>query len=416
LIYEIKKSRVTGRVAVSGAKNSYLRLLAASILTSENIKLLNAPSKISDGIVHLKMLEELGKEYEFIDDDSLVITENNALKTTLDWDERSIRNTLLILGALTTRFGNATVPLPGGCKLGERKYDLHIYLLEQLGATVTDKDGILSAEAKEGLKGADIHLPIRSTGATENSILCGTLARGKTTVWNPHIRPEIMDLISMLNKMGAKIEVFGQERIEIEGVKSLHGCEHVVIPDNMEALTWLIASVISDGDVQIDNFPFEDLEVPLIFLKESGAIVYKNGSSAIVRGGIPYPLEISTGPYPGINSDMQPILAVYGAMANGETRIIDLRFPGRYQYAEELGKMGMNYTIKDNLLVIKGGNDFKGTEVTALDLRAGAALSLAALVADGPTKIHNAQQIERGYNNFVNKFKSLGGIIRVENE
>ena len=224
-----------------------------------------------------------------------------------------------------------------------------------------------------------------------------------------------MDLITMLRNMGAKIEVFGQERIEIIGVEKLKGCDHVVIPDNMEALTWLIAAVITDGDLQIDNFPFEHLDVPLIYLKESGVSIFRNGSSAIIRGGTPYPLEISTGPYPGINSDMQPILAVYGAVANGETRIIDLRFPGRYQYAEELEKMGLEYKIRDNMLIINGGNSFTGADVSAIDLRAGAALTLTALIANGATKIHNAEQIERGYNRFYQKFRSLGGNIeRIE--
>ena len=415
MIYSIQKSVISGKVTVSGAKNSYLRLLAASILTDGDVVLYNAPTEISDGKVHLEMLKMLGKECTKIDENSIKISEPNQFKTDLIWKGRSIRNTLLILGALTTRFGSGKVPLPGGCKLGERKYDLHTYLLERLGAKVIDDGECLRTEAENGLIGTDIYLPIRSTGATENSIICGTLAKGKTTVWNPHVRPEIMDLIRMLNNMGAKIEVFGQERIEIFGVEKLKGCDHPVIPDNMEALTWLIAAVITDGDLQIDNFPFEHLDVPLIYLKESGASIFRNGSSAIIRGGTPYPLEISTGPYPGINSDMQPILAVYGAVANGETRIIDLRFPGRYQYAEELEKMGLEYKIRDNMLIISGGNSFTGADVSAIDLRAGAALTLTALIANGTTKIHNAEQIERGYNRFYQKFRSLGGNIeRIE--
>ena len=414
MIYSIKKSRIEGRVNISGAKNSYLRLLAASILTDEEVQLQNAPTEILDGKVHIEMLKKLGKSVDNSSDNQVLIKEDINLETILDWNDRSIRNTLLILGALTARFGHGRVPLPGGCRLGERKYDLHVYLLKQFGAKVIDDGEFLEASSKQGLIGTDIRLPIRSTGATENSILCGSLAKGKTTVWNPHIRPEIVDLINMLNKMGAKIQVFGQERIEIQGVKHLKGCTHTVIPDNLEALTWLIGSVITNGDLQINNFPFEHLDIPLIFLKESGAKFYRNGKSVIVRGGTAYPLEISTGPYPGINSDMQPILAVYGSMANGETKIIDLRFPGRYQYAEELEKMGLKYRVKDNLLIIDGGHSFKGADVSALDLRAGAALALTALVADGTTRIHNAEQIERGYNNFVSKFKLLGGNIEVE--
>ena len=228
---------------------------------------------------------------------------------------------MLILGALTARFGEGKVPLPGGCKLGERKYDLHVMLLERLGAEVWEEDDFLCAKAKDGrLKGNTIHLPMRSTGATENSIIAASLAEGSTVLWNPHIRPEIMDLIDMLSKMGAKIQVFGQQRIEIVGVSKLSGVVHSVIPDNMEALTWAIGSVITNGDVEIENFPVDHLEVPLIFLKESGFKWYKGKDSVIVKGGTPYPIEISTGPYPGINSDMQPILAVYGAMSKGESK------------------------------------------------------------------------------------------------
>ncbi len=414
--YHIEQSTLEGTVEVSGAKNSYLRLLAASLLTSSDVTLHNCPTQIRDGVVHLEMNKKLGKRYNISDDTSTVqITEETRPDSVLKWEDRSIRNTLLILGALTARTGKGSVPLPGGCDIGEgRPYDFHVYLLEQLGADVTDTGDRLSAEASNGLVGADIHLPVRSTGATENSILCGTLAKGKTTVWNPHIRPEIIDLIDMLEKMGATIEVFGQERIEIQGVDELGGCEHTVIPDNLEALTWLVGSAITDGDIQIENFPFEDLSVPLKFLSESGAKIYHHEDSAIVRNSTPYPLEISTGPYPGINSDMQPILAVYGAMANGQTKIVDLRFPGRYEYAQELERMGLNYEIEDNLLVINGGEPFTGTDVVALDLRAGAALALAASVADDTTTIQNAEQIERGYNQFVSKFASLGGNITVD--
>ncbi|WP_192085434.1 UDP-N-acetylglucosamine 1-carboxyvinyltransferase [Algoriphagus sp. Y33] len=408
-ILKVTKGTLQGKVKVSGAKNSSLRLLAASILTDENIELYNFPNGLLDVQVHLEMLKVLGKEY-YSNEDYVKISESDANTTTvLDWKERSIRNTLLILGALTARFGEGKVPLPGGCKLGERKYDLHVMLLERLGAEVWEEDEFLCAKAKDGrLKGNSIHLPMRSTGATENSIIAASLAEGSTVLWNPHIRPEIMDLIDMLSKMGAKIKVFGQQRIEIEGVRKLSGVVHSVIPDNMEALTWAIGSVITNGDVEIENFPIDHLEVPLIFLKESGFRWYKGTDSVIVKGGTPYPIEISTGPYPGINSDMQPILAVYGAMSKGESKIVDLRFPGRYGYAEELNKMGMQYSIEGDLLVINGGNPLAGAEVKALDLRAGIALLLAGLTAEGETIIENSWQIHRGYENLFEKLKNLG--------
>lgn len=418
MIYKLQKSQLQGKVKLSGAKNSVLRLLAASLLTDQNVILHNCPTKLKDVEIHCGMLEVLGKKCSFpsSEKETLSISETNDIQLDLEWNDRSIRNTLLILGALLTRAGYGSVPLPGGCKLGERKYDLHVMLMEALGAQVWEDDERLYAKApSSGLKGTDIHLRIRSTGATENAIICGTLAEGKTTVWNPHIRPEIIDLIKMLNSMGADIKVFGQERIEIQGVPSLSGCEHTVIPDNMEALTWLIGAAITDGDVEIYDFPYQHLEIPLIHLRESGARFFYNENQKIliVRGGAVYPLEISTGPYPGINSDMQPLMAVYAAIANGKSKIIDLRFPGRYQYAEQLSKMGFDYQTNSNILEINGGRSLSGATVNALDLRAGAALALAALVADGSTTIQNAWQIERGYNDFPDKLRRLNGKIEV---
>ncbi len=401
----IRKSRLAGKVKVSGAKNSALRLLAASLLTDSKIELVNFPGNLLDVQVHLKMLKVLGKEYDF-SDDKVILTETST-NQKLVWNDRSIRNTLLILGALTTRFGEGKVPLPGGCKLGERKYDLHVMLLEKLGATVWEEDDYLCAKSNGRLIGADIFLPFRSTGATENAIICGSLAKGETVVWNPHIRPEILDLIGMLRSMGAKIQVFGQKCIVINGVDKLLGARHRVISDNMEALTWAIGSVITNGDVEIENFPFEHLEVPLIFLRESGMKFYKGDNSLIVKGGVPYPIEISTGPYPGINSDMQPLFAVYGACSKGMSKIIDLRFPGRYGYADELAKMGMHKNINGDMLEIQGGDKLNGALVKALDLRAGMALVLAGLVADGETIIQDSWQISRGYENFEEKLKNL---------
>ena len=395
---KVSKSRLKGTVKVSGAKNSALRLLAASILTNQTLKLSNFPNNLFDIKVHLDMLKVLGKEYS-ADGDVVHIRETITQPVTdLKWDGRSIRNTLLILGALVTRFGQGRVPLPGGCKLGERKYNLHVMLLENLGAKVWEEEGFLCAKVPDGrLKGADIYLPIRSTGATENSILCASLAKGTTTVWNPHVRPEILDLISMLKKMGAKIQVYGQKCIVIEGVSELKGTDHQVVADNMEALTWAIGSVITGGDVEIENFPFE----------QSGMSFYRGDHRLIVRGGRPYPIEISTGPYPGINSDMQPLFAIYGAMSKGKSTIIDLRFPGRYAYAEELAKMGVHYQVSDSFLLIEGGHPLRGAQVKALDLRAGISLLLAGLTAEEETTIEDAWQIGRGYENLHEKLRGL---------
>lgn len=410
-------SRLIGEVRVSGAKNSSLRLLAASLLTSAPVRLKNYPSTLLDACLHVEMLEALGKNCSLINANEIEITELRTPPSELSWNKRSIRNTLLILGALVSRTGKGKVPLPGGCQLGDRKYDIHVMVLESLGAKVWEENSYLCAEIPnhKKLKGTDIFLPIRSTGATENSIIAACLAEGTTRIWGPHIRPEIHDLIKFLRSLGAKIDVHGQESIFVEGVNELGGNSHEIIADNVEALTWLIGSAITDGDVEIIDFPFEHLEVPLIHLRESGVRFYRSENRLIVRGSKCYPIDISTGPYPGINSDMQPLFAVLGAMAKGESRIIDLRFPGRYTYAEELAKMGVNYEIKENLLLIQGGNNLQGTEVKALDLRAGAALMIAGFIANTPTTITHAWQISRGYDQLDKKLSQLGAIALFKN-
>lgn len=411
----IHPSRLVGKVRVSGAKNSALRLLAASLLTSDEVRLTNYPSSLLDARLHVQMLEQMGKRCSVNNEDEIIIVEADTLSSELIWDKRSIRNTLLILGALLARTGKGKVPLPGGCKLGNRKYDIHIMLLEALGARIWEEDQYLCAEVRHGkrLRGADIYLPLRSTGATENSIIAGCLAEGTTRIWGPHIRPEILDLIAFLRSLGAKIQVRGQESIIINGVSKLGGTAHQVIPDNVEALTWLVGAAVTDGDVEILDFPFEHLEVPLIHLRESGVQFYRMGNRLIVRGSSCYPVDISTGPYPGINSDMQPLFAVLGAVASGESRIVDLRFPGRYAYAEELKKMGVSYQIQDNLLIIEGGKSLCGATVTAIDLRAGAALMVAGFGSNGITTIENAWQIQRGYDRLEKKLSQLGAEVYV---
>lgn len=402
-------TRLEGSVTLCGAKNSALRLLAASLLTAEKVELSNYPGELLDAEVHVDMLRALGKEVVEPSAHRITITEKSGPPDRLDWAGRSIRNTLLILGALVARRGGGAVPLPGGCKLGERKYDLHVMLLERLGARVWEEGEYLCAEAPGGLVGADIYLPLRSTGATENAIISGSLARGVTRIWNPHIRPEILDLCAMLRQMGVGIRVFGQEHIEISGREGLNGADHRVIADNMEAITWLVASAITQGDVEIIGFPETDLEVVLTHLRAAGARLFRGPDSMIVRGGDCFPIEISTGPHPGINSDVQPILAAWAARARGESRIVDLRFPGRFAYADEIGKMGLSYETKGDMLRIRGaGGQLQGRTVKALDLRAGAALALCGLMAEGETTVTDAWQIQRGYVDFAGKLKRLG--------
>lgn len=407
----VEPSVLEGTVQLDGAKNSALRLLAASLLTNEPVELTNYPAPLLDAKVHIGMLEALGKSTEMLSDRHVRITEQaGPPMSELVWDGRSIRNTLLILGALTARTGAGSVPLPGGCRLGERKYDIHVHVLESLGARVWDDANYLHAEAPPGgLIGADIRLRMRSTGATENAILAASLARGTSRIWNPHIRPEILDLVSMLNAMGARIVVHGQEHIEVVGVEALATVRHRVIPDNMEAITWLVGASITGGEVEIRDFPYRDLQAALLHLEASGARLYRNRDSLIVRGDKCYPFEISTGPHPGINSDVQPILAAWAAKARGESRIVDLRFRGRYDYATELEKMGVSSVVDGDALHIAGASGkLSGASVRALDLRAGASFALCGLIAEGRTTVTDAWQIGRGYVVFDEKLRDLG--------
>jgi UDP-N-acetylglucosamine 1-carboxyvinyltransferase len=349
---------------------------------------------------------------------TVVITEPGALSSELRWTERSIRSTILMAGAMLARFGKTCVPNPGGCAIGEsdggeRKIDLHLMIFERMGARYWTEGTSLWLEAPNGLSGADIYLPIRSTGATESGILAGCLARGRTTIWGPHVRPEILDLIQMLRTMGANIEVFGQERIVVHGVERLRGVTYTCIPDNVEAISWIVAAAVTGGDLEIRNFPAKDLEVPLIFLKEAGARIFLDGDTAIVRHSKCHPIDISTGPYPGINSDMQPLFAAFALFAKGESRIVDLRFPGRYHYAQQLSRMGADIAAEGNVLKIRGGAPLTGSLVQATDLRAGMALLIAALQAEGTTTITDAWQIERGYDGVWSKLSSLGAHVTV---
>ena len=415
-IYKIQPSKIEGEVRISGAKNSSLRLLAASLLTNAKVKLTNNPNKLLDVLLHIEMLESLGKTVT-IENEILTISEGDeGLKSNLNWDKRSIRNTILIAGALLARTGSARVPLPGGCKLGDRKIDLHVMIFEKLGASVEVVDGHLHAQVDGRLTGAEIRLPIRSTGATENALMCGTLAEGKTTIYNPHVRPEVLDLIVFLRKIGAKINVFGQDYIEVYGIDKEVASEiiHPVVPDNVEAITWLMLAIMHKSEMQIHNFPYEHLVVPMQFLLEGNSIIKFENKSLRVIGKGATSFEIATGPYPGINSDMQPIFGAYALLAKGKSIIHDLRFLDRFQYVDELRRFGANIEQNQNTIEIHGGHPLKATTVKATDLRGGMATAMIASLLEDTTIINDAFQIERGYNDFASKFENCGGIIKKE--
>jgi len=404
-----------GSVTLSGAKNSALKVLCASILTPEKVRLFNMPTKIEDVKVQIDMLKSIGVDAT-IENDTILINSSFAKEDEVIMDkERGVRTSLLMLGSMLGRFGKARVPLPRGDDIGERKYDLHIYALERLGATIKVSDGFIEAECN-GLKGAEIEFPIRTTGGTENAMIAASLAHGKTTIKNAHTRPEVVDLANFLNSMGARIKIVASGYIEIEGVTDLYGTNFSIIPDSVEALTFIIASVLTKGDVEIKHFPFNTLDVPIAYLRESGVNFYKGLDSLLVtRNNIITSVDLSTGPYPGINSDLQPLFAVFATQAEGKTRITDLRFTHRFGYAKELNKMGAKIEINGNTATINGDTRLSGSRVSAIDIRAGAALIVAGLCAKGNTTIDNIYQIDRGYEQIDKKLKELGADIeRIE--
>lgn len=403
-----------GTVKVSGAKNSALKVLCASLLTPEKVRLFNMPTMIEDVKVQIDMIRSVGAKVAVEND--MVVIDNSSVR---DYDvfmdkEKGIRTSLLMLGSLLGRFGRARVPLPGGDNIGERKYDLHIYALERLGAKVkvTD-DGFLEAEC-DGLRGAEIEFPFLTMGATENTIISASLAKGQTIMRNAYITPEVLDLIKFLKCMGAKIKVGGSRFVQIDGVEELYGTNHKIIPDRLEALTFVIAGAVTKGFLEIKEFPAEFLEVPLIYLRDAGVNFYKGENSLIIngQGGLFGPMEIVAGSYPGIISDTQPLFAVFATQASGNSRVIDVRYPNRFAYVEFLRKMGADIHQEGNIAVIEGPTPLKGTSIPSKDIRTGAALLVAGLCAEGQTEIENIYQIDRGYERIEEKLFKLGANIQ----
>jgi UDP-N-acetylglucosamine 1-carboxyvinyltransferase len=286
--------------------------------------------------------------------------------------------------------------------------------IRKLGAVCTEGPEHIQAEA-EALVGTRIEFPIRTTGGTENAILASVCAQGRTHIYNAHTRPEVLDLIGFLNMLGANISVFGSGLVDIEGVDHLQGGNYTIIHDNMEAMTFAAFAAITGGGVKVRYFPEQDLEIPMIYLRESGVRFVRQGDGMVIeRPGLLAPFDLSTGTYPGVNSDMQPLFAVLATQAEGESRITDIRFENRFQYVMELQKLGADMVVDGNTVIIKGPTTLRGTRVRATDLRGGAALVAAALVAEGQTIIEQAEQIYRGYEHLDAKLSSLGAQIHCQ--
>ena len=410
--YIIKGGRpLQGEVQIGGAKNAALGIIVAAIMADEPVLIENLP-EVDDVKVLLDAIEGIGAVVERIDEHTVRI--NGAVINDVNVDDeyiRKIRGSYYLVGALLGKYKKAVVALPGGCQIGSRPIDQHLKGFEQLGATVTIHNGKIDAYA-ETLIGSHIYLDCPSVGATINIMMAACMAEGKTIIENPAKEPHIVDVANFLNSMGANIKGAGTDTIRIRGVERLHGSEYSIIPDQIEAGTYMIAAAATGGDVYIRNVIPKHLEAITAKLIEIGAKVEEYDDCVRVHsnGRMGY-ANVKTMPYPGFPTDMQPQMVTLLALSEGVSIVTETIFETRFKYISELRRMGSNINVEGNAAIITGVEGFTGATVSAPDLRAGAALVIAGLVADGFTTVEQIQYIERGYENFEDKIRRLGGFI-----
>jgi UDP-N-acetylglucosamine 1-carboxyvinyltransferase len=408
-----------GEVMISGAKNAVLPLMAATLLTPDTCKIDDVP-ELADVKVMWKMLENFGAEVRMDEPGTLTIKAGTI--TTIEGDEelvRKMRASTTAMGPLLARCGKVIMPLPGGCTIGKRPIDLHLKGFRALGANVTEdlENGRVIIEAGEkGLVGDVIYLDFPSVGATENILMAATLAKGTTIIENAAKEPEIIDLANMLNKMGAKIKGAGTDMIRITGVSELSGALHTVIPDRIETGTFMLAAAITRGDVLVKNAITGHVRPIIAKLKECGVKVEITDEGIYVDGhGDLVATDIKTLPYPGFPTDIQSPFMAFLTTVKGPSVVRETVFENRFMHVNELNRMGAEITTEAREAYIPGGKHLHGAKVRATDLRAGAAMVLAGLAAEGTTEVSEIYHIERGYENFVQKFKGLGAdLMRVE--
>ena len=410
--YIIKGGRpLQGEVQIGGAKNAALGIIVAAIMADEPVLIENLP-EVDDVKVLLDAIEGIGAIVERIDEHTVRI--NGAVINDVNVDDeyiRKIRGSYYLVGALLGKYKKAVVALPGGCQIGSRPIDQHLKGFEQLGATVTIHNGKIDAYA-ETLIGSHIYLDCPSVGATINIMMAACMAEGKTIIENPAKEPHIVDVANFLNSMGANIKGAGTDTIRIRGVERLHGSEYSIIPDQIEAGTYMIAAAATGGDVYIRNVIPKHLEAITAKLIEIGAKVEEYDDCVRVHsnGRMGY-ANVKTMPYPGFPTVMQPQMVTLLAWSVGVSIVPETIFETRFKYISELRRMGSNINVEGNAAIITGVEGFTGATVSAPDLRAGAALVIAGLVADGFTTVEQIQYIERGYENFEDKIRGLGGFI-----
>lgn len=407
-----------GTVRVSGAKNAVLPIIVASMLGTTQSTLTEIP-KLADVHTVCDVIASLGVHIEHPERDTLVIDAHELTSTTAPYDlVRRMRASFLVMGPLLARKGRAQISLPGGCSIGARPIDLHLKAFEAMGAVINLENGDIEATALNGLKGAQIYLDFPSVGATENILMAASMAEGKTVLENAAEEPEIVDLATYLNSMGANIRGAGTNVIRIEGVKELHGANHAVIPDRIEAGTFMVGAAMTQGNVFVENAISEHLKPLISKLKEVGAEVQEEIDGIRVIGHAPLrPADIKTLPYPGFPTDMQAQFMALTTICQGTSVVTETVFENRFMHVDEFKRMGAKIRIEGRSAIVEGVPRLKGASVNATDLRAGAALVLAGLVADGETEVGYLYHIDRGYDNLVLKLQRLGAdIVRVNIE
>jgi UDP-N-acetylglucosamine 1-carboxyvinyltransferase len=405
--------KLEGQVSITGAKNSILPILAASLLSKGMCAIHNIP-QLRDVEMMGKVLEYLGARIIRKTNSSVEIDSSGVSVSSVTVDlMRMLRASNLVMGPLLSRFGEVIVPFPGGCDIGIRPMDLHLKAFEKMGAKITERRGYIYAKALS-LTGTDIHLDFPSVGATENIMMAGTLANGVTIIRNAAREPEIVDLQNFLTGMGARVKGAGTDTIRVDGVPELRDSEHSIIPDRIEAGTYLLAGAISGGKITLTDVIPEHLEPVIAKLREMGTVIHTDTNQLhLVKSSALKPVDIKTLPYPGFPTDMQPQMMALLATVPGSSLVIETIFENRYKHVNELRRMGANIKTEGRAAIIKGVENLSGAVVAATDLRAGAALILAGLNAYGETLVENGQFIQRGYADIDIKLRQIGADIQL---
>ena len=401
-----------GTIEISGSKNAALPILMASIAVDDDVTYTNVPD-LRDIHTTIKLLNILGREASL--ENGVVTVKNGALGMEAPYDlVKTMRASVLCLGPLLARLGEAKVSLPGGCAIGARPVDQHLSALEKMGAVFDLENGYIHGRCPEGLHGAHIRFEMPTVGGTENVLMAACLADGETVLENVAREPEIVDLANFLIRCGAKIEGQGSTVIRVQGVKSLHGCTYAVMPDRIEAGTFLVAAGVTGGELLLKNCPLDDMSAVVDKLRDAGMIIEQTEEGVLARTGTEglKGVNISTRPHPGFPTDMQAQFMVLMCCAQGSGLVEENIFENRFMHVQELVRMGADIHVTGSSAMVRGGRPLTGAPVMASDLRAGAALVLAALAAKGETRVQRIYHVDRGYEHLADKLTAVGASIR----